>query len=121
MTMASKIMSPPPPTQRCPVHYTLGSTDVSGTLTGKTNRGCLFVPSTANIADVIEAPPVAPREYVVGLYNSYAETFDSHLQGSLSYRTPTIVVETLSALFPGKRQVRCLISFTFQGFVLNFE
>ena len=49
----------------------------------------------------------APREYVVGLYNSYAETFDSHLQGALEYRTPTVIVETLGALFPGKRWEVC--------------
>lgn len=49
------------------------------------------------------APPTAPREYVVGLYNSYAETFDSHLQGALAYRTPSIIMETLASLLPGKR------------------
>lgn len=48
-------------------------------------------------------PPSAPREYVVGLYNSYAETFDSHLQEALAYRTPAVIVETLAALFPGRR------------------
>ncbi|CAM9448829.1 unnamed protein product [Laminaria digitata] len=53
-------------------------------------------------------PLAAPREYVVGLYNSYAETFDSHLQGALGYRTPTVIVETLGVLFPGKRWARCL-------------
>lgn len=48
-------------------------------------------------------PASAPREYVVGLYNSYAETFDSHLQGALEYRTPTVIVENLRRLFPGRR------------------
>lgn len=48
-------------------------------------------------------PNAAPPEYVVALYNSYAETFDSHLQGALAYRTPSIVVETLATLLPGKR------------------
>lgn len=45
----------------------------------------------------------APREYVVGLYNGYAETFDSHLQEALEYRTPTVIVESLALLFPGRR------------------
>ncbi|CAM9693473.1 unnamed protein product [Scytosiphon promiscuus] len=54
------------------------------------------------------APVAAPREYVVGLYNAYAETFDSHLQGSLAYRTPTVIVETLRALYQGRRWRRCL-------------
>ena len=48
-------------------------------------------------------PTVAPREYVVGLYNAYAETFDSHLQEALEYRTPAVIVETLVGLFPGRR------------------
>lgn len=50
-----------------------------------------------------ETPPAsAPREYVVGLYNAYAETFDSHLQEALEYRTPAIIVESLAVLFPGR-------------------
>ncbi|CAM9207469.1 unnamed protein product, partial [Ectocarpus fasciculatus] len=53
-------------------------------------------------------PSSAPREYVVGLYNAYAETFDSHLQGALEYRTPTIIMENLRRLFPGRRWDRCL-------------
>lgn len=57
-------------------------------------------------AAAVTPPPMAPREYVVRLYNSYAETFDSHLQGSLAYRTPSVIVETLASLFPGKRQER---------------
>lgn len=40
---------------------------------------------------------------MVGLYNGYADTFDSHLQEALEYRTPTVIVETLSVLFPGRR------------------
>lgn len=47
----------------------------------------------------------APREYVVGLYNAYAETFDSHLQEALEYRTPAVIVESLAVLFPGRRCV----------------
>lgn len=53
--------------------------------------------------DLGAAPPTAPREYVIALYNSYAETFDSHLQEGLAYRTPAIVIETLCSLFPGRR------------------
>ncbi|CAN0341761.1 unnamed protein product, partial [Ectocarpus sp. 13 AM-2016] len=45
--------------------------------------------------EIPATPASAPREYVVSLYNSYAETFDSHLQGALEYRTPTL----FSALF----------------------
>ena len=48
-------------------------------------------------------PASAPREYVVGLYNAYAETFDSHLQEALEYRTPSAIVESLAVLFPGRR------------------
>ncbi len=51
----------------------------------------------------VAPPSAAPREYVVGLYNAYAETFDSHLQGALGYRTPTVIVESLAVLFPGRR------------------
>lgn len=51
-----------------------------------------------------EIPPAAaPREYVVGLYNAYAETFDSHLQEALEYRTPAVIVESLAVLFPERR------------------
>ncbi|CAN0046802.1 unnamed protein product, partial [Hapterophycus canaliculatus] len=72
-------------------------------------------PSHGRRATAVERPPrtppapaAAPREYVVGLYNGYAETFDSHLQGSLAYRTPAVIVETLRVLFPGRRWRRCL-------------
>lgn len=55
-----------------------------------------------NSMETPATPASAPREYVVGLYNSYAETFDSHLQGALEYRTPTVVVDNLRRLFPGR-------------------
>eukprot|EP00752_Nemacystus_decipiens_P002724 g2543.t1 len=55
-----------------------------------------------------DPPTAAPREYVVGLYNAYAETFDSHLQEALEYRTPAVIVESLAAVFPGRRYKRCL-------------
>ncbi|CAM9985373.1 unnamed protein product [Ectocarpus sp. 6 AP-2014] len=61
-----------------------------------------------NAMETPATPASAPREYVVGLYNSYAETFDSHLQGALEYRTPTVIVESLRRLFPGRRWDRCL-------------
>lgn len=71
---------------------------------------CLDARVTAAAAAAATPPPMAPREYVVGLYNSYAETFDSHLQGALAYRTPSVIVETLASLFPGKRQVRSYVA-----------
>lgn len=53
--------------------------------------------------ETVVSPSAAPREYVVALYNSYAETFDSHLLGALAYQTPTIMVDNLRSLFPNRR------------------
>lgn len=51
-----------------------------------------------------ELPPAeAPRDYVIALYDSYAETFDAHLEGALEYRTPTIVMGTVASLLPRRR------------------
>ena len=43
-----------------------------------------------------EAPRSAPRAYVEGLFDSYAEEFDEHLTTRLGYRTP----QMLAALLP---------------------
>ena len=109
-------MALPPPPKR--LHT--ASQKLSGGLTegsdagnmAKENREDLFAANevSASADGVSQAPPTAPREYVVSLYNSYAETFDSHLQGALSYRTPTVVVETLSTLFPRRRQASKMIT-----------
>lgn len=42
-----------------------------------------------------EAPPVSPRNYVVGLFDQYAERFDSHLTQVLGYDTPARLTASL--------------------------
>jgi predicted TPR repeat methyltransferase len=42
-------------------------------------------------------PEAAPRAYVEGLFDSYAEEFDAHLVGKLGYRTPQLLAAMLPA------------------------
>lgn len=97
----------------CPLACLVTTIDSAAAVPHEQNKGAAGVTWVGNAndakptngGDISQAatPLAAPREYVVGLYNSYAETFDSHLQGALEYRTPTVIMETLGALFPGKR------------------
>jgi predicted TPR repeat methyltransferase len=45
-------------------------------------------------------PPTAPQDYVVNLFDWYAETFDNHLQGRLNYQTPELVCAQIARLRP---------------------
>lgn len=47
------------------------------------------------------APPTAPRDYVQGLFDAYADEFDSHLVGGLHYAAPRRLVEGLIELGRG--------------------
>lgn len=40
-------------------------------------------------------PAAVPIDYVAGLFDSYADKFESHLRGELAYRAPEIMLETL--------------------------
>lgn len=51
------------------------------------------------------APQAAPRHYVEGLFDSYAEGFDAHLTQVLGYRTPSVLAAQLPA---GRRFARAL-------------
>ena len=44
------------------------------------------------------APKASPVEYVKGLFDQYADAFDEHLVEALEYKTPTFLVDALSAL-----------------------
>lgn len=46
------------------------------------------------------APEAAPQAYVEGLFDDYADTFDSHLVNVLRYRTPTVLAEALRRAHP---------------------
>lgn len=46
------------------------------------------------------APATAPSNYVVSLFDWYAEHFDDHLQGRLKYRTPALLCEQIFRLDP---------------------
>jgi len=48
-----------------------------------------------------DLPTTAPRDYVVTLFDWYAESFDNHLQGRLNYRTPELICEQIGRLRPG--------------------
>lgn len=47
-----------------------------------------------------EAPEQAPPDYIKGLYDQYASSFDHHLVGVLGYRTPRQLLEALQPLLP---------------------
>jgi predicted TPR repeat methyltransferase len=46
------------------------------------------------------APGAAPKAYVEGLFDDYADSFDTHLTQVLNYRTPSVLVEHLRRLHP---------------------
>jgi predicted TPR repeat methyltransferase len=50
----------------------------------------------ASVEDAAAVPEAAPRAYVEGLFDSYADAFDQHLVERLGYRTPQL----LAALLP---------------------
>lgn len=45
-------------------------------------------------------PATAPSNYVVSLFDWYADHFDDHLQGRLKYRTPALLCEQIFKLDP---------------------
>lgn len=47
------------------------------------------------------APPTAPKAYVAGLFDSYADEFDSHLVGELRYQAHRQLVDRLVATSGG--------------------
>ena len=51
------------------------------------------------------APQAAPRAYVEGLFDSYAEEFDQHLVARLGYRTPQL----LASLLPSGRRFSSML------------
>lgn len=55
-----------------------------------------FLASTARGS----APPVAPRDWVQGLFDDYAPDFDRHLVDVLGYRAPEVLTRLLLALAP---------------------
>jgi predicted TPR repeat methyltransferase len=46
------------------------------------------------------APVAAPKEYVIGLFDRYADHFDEHLVGKLRYRTPSLLLDAVMRLAP---------------------
>lgn len=50
-----------------------------------------------------ETPPSAPRSYVQGLFDDYADRFDAHLVGELRYRGHEILVALLQRAAAGRR------------------
>ncbi len=47
-------------------------------------------------------PPAAPSDYVAGLFDQYARSFDAHLVGTLGYRTPELLMALLRPLLPAR-------------------
>jgi predicted TPR repeat methyltransferase len=47
-----------------------------------------------------EVPAQSPRDYVVGLFDDYAERFDQHLVEQLEYRAPVQLYEAVARLRP---------------------
>jgi predicted TPR repeat methyltransferase len=45
-------------------------------------------------------PSVAPRAYVEGLFDEYADQFDTHLVNVLRYQTPRVLVDNLRRVHP---------------------
>ena len=46
------------------------------------------------------APPIAPRDYIVGLFDRYADRFDDHLVGKLGYQAHERLCEAILRLSP---------------------
>lgn len=44
-----------------------------------------------------EPPPSCPPDYLIELFDGYADTFDEHLFGKLSYRGPAMLLEAVQA------------------------
>ena len=49
------------------------------------------------------SPPIAPAAYIVSLFDAYAARFDSHLRGSLHYRTPEHILDAVRQVAPDRR------------------
>ncbi len=49
----------------------------------------------ASLGAAVDAPPVAPADYVSSLFDSYADSFDDHLVQQLGYGAPQRLVQTL--------------------------
>lgn len=48
-------------------------------------------------------PPTQPSSVVAGLFNDYADRFDSHLVSTLQYRVPERIAQILTTLHPDRR------------------
>ena len=46
------------------------------------------------------APATASKEYVIGLFDRYADHFDEHLVDKLQYRTPNLLFDAITRLVP---------------------
>jgi predicted TPR repeat methyltransferase len=46
------------------------------------------------------APEAASKEYVIGLFDRYADHFDEHLVDKLKYRTPSLLFDSIMRLVP---------------------
>lgn len=64
---------------------------------GKDVAGLRFVLASLGDGDI---PGQAPPDYVKGLFDQYAGTFDAHLVDVLGYRTPALLVEALRPAMP---------------------
>lgn len=64
---------------------------------GGDSRGGLFVLAALGQA---EAPPVAPKDFIVSLFDRYADGFDDHLVGTLQYQAHERLCESVLALRP---------------------
>jgi predicted TPR repeat methyltransferase len=54
------------------------------------------------------AQPVMPRAYVAALFDDYAARFDAHLVGTLGYRGPALVAESLDEAVGSRRFARAV-------------
>ena len=64
-------------------------------------RGATCAPGRAT-----RRPPL--HAYIARLFDGYAQRFEAHLTGTLSYRAPAFIAEALSATAPGRRFVSAL-------------
>lgn len=53
-------------------------------------------------------PSTAPAEYVIRLFDEYAETFDAELVGKLQYRMPEALFAAVQAVLSGRRDLDVL-------------
>lgn len=64
--------------------------------------GAKYMLATLGAAEI---PAESPADYVVSVFDAYAESFDQHLVNRLNYRTPEVLFKLVRSYFPAGSSV----------------